>query len=130
VPDREVCTVRRSVTNTPLQALTLLNEPIFVEAARKVAERAYREGGSDTGARLEFLFRLATGRKARAPELSVLRKTFEQMLSQFTADQTGARALLAVGESTSDQAIPVNELAAYAAVANMVLNMDEVITKG
>jgi len=118
------------VTNTPLQALTLLNEPVFVEAARKVAERAYREGGTTPGARLDFMFRLATGRKATEKEMQVLRKTLDGMLSQFASDEKGAGDLLTVGASPRDPSIPVSELAAYTAVANMVLNMDEVITKG
>ncbi len=128
-PDREVCTVRRSVTNTPLQALTLLNDPIFVEASRKLAERSIRESGADPQQRLDFAFRLATGRTPDDQERAILRKTLDRMLAEYRTDTAGAKALLQVGESPSDSSIPASELAAYTAVANMILNMDEVITK-
>jgi hypothetical protein len=129
-PDREFCIVKRSNTNTPLQALTLLNDPIFVEAARKLAERSYREGGNDNGSRLERVFRLSTGRAPLPAEKQVLQTTFDRMLAAYREDEAAAKALLAVGASPCDASIPVSELAAYTAVANMVLNMDEVITKG
>jgi hypothetical protein len=129
-PDREFCVVRRTTTNTPLQALTLLNDPIFVEAARKLAERAIHEAGSAPDARLEFAFRLATGRAPDDEEKRILRKKLDEMLTAYQADITGARLLVKVGASPSDPAIPISELAAYTAVANMILNLDEVITKG
>ncbi len=129
-PDREFCIVRRSTTNTPLQALTLLNDPIYVEAARKLAERSIHEGGQATGDRLAYIFRLATGRTPDDAEKQILRKTFDRMQAAYLSDETGARKFLAVGASPSDSSIPVSELAAFTAVANMVLNMDEVITKG
>jgi hypothetical protein len=129
-PDREFCIVRRSSTNTPLQALTLLNDPIFVEAARKLAERSFHEGGTTAESRLEFAFRLSTGRVPGEQERHVLRKTFDEMLAAYRSDEQGARSLVSVGASISDPSIPVSELAAYTAVANMILNMDEVITKG
>jgi uncharacterized protein DUF1553/concanavalin A-like lectin/glucanase superfamily protein len=128
-PDREVCIVRRAPTNTPLQALTLLNDPIFVEAARKLAERSIHEGGGDADARLAYTFRLATGRKPDAEEELVLRKKLKEMLADFQGDSAGAGALIGVGASPHDTAIPASELAAYTAVTNMILNLDEVITK-
>jgi hypothetical protein len=129
-PDREVCVVRRAPTNTPLQALTLLNDPIFVEAARKLAERSIREGGAGPDARLEFAFRLATGRKPDSEEEQILRKKLDEMLAAFRGDASGANSLVAVGASPRDPSIPIGELAAYTAVTNMILNLDEVITKG
>jgi hypothetical protein len=129
-PDREFCIVRRSSTNTPLQALTLLNDPIFIEAARKLAERSFREGGATVESRLEFAFRVSTGRSPSEQELQILRKTFDGMLAAYRSDEQGARSLIAIGASMSDHSIPVSELAAYTAVANMILNMDEVVTKG
>ena len=93
-PDREFCIVRRSSTNTPLQALTLLNDPIFVEAARKLAERAFREGGTTTESRLEFAFRITTGRAPGEEERRVLRKTLDEMLATYRNDETGARSLV------------------------------------
>jgi hypothetical protein len=129
-PDREFCIVRRSITNTPLQALTLLNDPIFVEAARKLAERSIIEGGSTPAARLTWAFRLAAGRAPDEYEMGVLRKTLQQMLALYREDEKGAETFVSVGASPRDTSIPVVELAAYTAVANMILNMDEVITKG
>ncbi len=129
-PDREFCIVRRSTTNTPLQALTLLNDPIFVEAARKLAERSIKEGGPAPAGRLDLAFRLATGRAPDDQEMVILRKTLDEMLAAYRTDASGAKALLGVGASLADPSIPAGELAAYTAVANMILNMDEVITKG
>jgi Protein of unknown function (DUF1553) len=129
-PDREVCIVRRSITNTPLQALTLLNDPIFVEAARKLAERAIHEGGATPQTRVAFVFRLAVGRAADEREMRILQKSLDQMLAAYRADEPGARSLIAVGAAASDPSISASELAAYTAVANIILNMDEVITRG
>jgi hypothetical protein len=129
-PDREFCIVRRSTTNTPLQALTLLNDPIFIEAARSLAERAIQEGGSTSATRLAFAFRAATGRVPEGDELAVLVAKFEEMLTAYRTDQDGARALISVGAAIRDNSVAVSERAAYTAVANLILNLDEVITKG
>jgi hypothetical protein len=129
-PDREVCIVRRSTTNTPLQALTLLNDPIFVEAARKLAERVVKEGGTAPETRLALGFRLATGRSPNEREMHLLRDSLNAMLAAYRRDEAGARSLLAVGASKPDSSIPAVELAAWTAVANIILNMDETITKG
>jgi hypothetical protein len=129
-PDREVCIVRRSTTNTPLQALTLLNDPIFVEAARKLAERAIHEGGASPASRLAFAFRLATDREPDSSELAILQKKLDEMLAAYRADDKGARSLLSVGAAPGDPAIAAGELAAYTAVMNIILNLDEMITKG
>ncbi len=128
-PDREFCIVRRSNTNTPLQALTLLNDPIFVEAARKLAERAMAQEQS-SAARLALMFQLASGRAPDDQDREILGRSFERMLAAYKADGKAARAFLAVGASPADSSLPAAELAAYAAVANMILNLDEVITKG
>ena len=128
-PDREFCTVRRATTNTPLQALTLLNDPTFVEAARKLAERVIHEGGATADGRLTLAFRLATGRVPDAQERAVLQRKLDEMLADYRGDAKGARALVSVGASQPDAAIAVEELAAYTAVANMILNLDETITK-
>jgi hypothetical protein len=98
-PDREFCIVRRSSTNTPLQALTLLNDPIYVEAAQKLADRATREGGSTVDSRVSYAFRLAAGRTPAADEVAVLTRVLKQ---------PGAT---------------------LATVTAMILNLDEVITK-
>ena len=129
-PDREFCIVRRSTTNTPLQALTLLNDPTFVEASRRLAERSILEGGSKPEARLAFAFRLAVGRAPDEAEMRILRKTLDQMLASYKRDEKSAEAFVSVGSSHREPSIAASELAAYTAVANMILNMDETITKG
>jgi hypothetical protein len=129
-PDREFCIVKRSVTNTPLQALTLLNDPTFVEAGRKLAERSFREGGKTASERLAFMFRSAAGRAATEDEAQILARTYARMLSEFQSDAARAARYLKVGASPADSSIAAAELAAHAAVATMILNMDEVITKG
>ncbi len=129
-PDREVCIVRRSTTNTPLQALTLLNDPIFVEAARKLAERVVTEGGTSPEARLSLAFRLATGHAPNEHELRILLDALDKMLTAFKKDEAGAHRLIEVGAAKSDSSISAVELAAWTAVANIILNMDETITKG
>ena len=129
-PDREFCTVRRSTTNTPLQALTLMNDPTFVEAARKLAERALREAGSAPGERAAFLFEIAAGRLPNSDESRILEESLSRLRESFAASAEEANALLSVGSSPRDAAIDAAELAAYAALANLILNLDEVITKG
>jgi hypothetical protein len=128
-PDREFCIVKRSMTNTPLQALTLLNDPTFVEAGRKLAERSFHEGGKTASERLAFMFRVGAGRAVTEDEAQILARTYGRMLSEFQSDAAGAAKYLTVGASPPDRSIAPAELAAQAAVATMILNMDEVITK-
>jgi hypothetical protein len=128
-PDREFCIVRRSSTNTPLQALTLLNDPIFVEAARKMAERVIRDGGATPESRLRFAYRLAAGRWPDDQDLAILRRTLDRASEAYQADPKAAAELLAIGEAPRDSALNALEVAAYTAVTNVVLNLDETITK-
>ncbi len=128
-PDREVCTVRRSRTNTPLQALVLMNDPTYVEASRKLAERMMRQA-TTTDERIAFAFRLATARRPEAKEVDVLRRVFHRQLERFRKDTKAAQRLLAVGESARDERLPAAELAAWTTVASVILNLDETITKG
>jgi hypothetical protein len=128
-PDREFCSVRRSRTNTPLQALVLLNEPGYLEAARQLGTRMLREGGADDTARVAFAFRLATGRVPRAEETRVLASTMEKLRADFSAHPNDAASVLKVGASPVDPALPAPELAAASAVASMILNLDETLTK-
>jgi hypothetical protein len=128
-PDREFCIVRRSNTNTPLQALTLLNEPGFLEAARKLAERAWTQGGKTDDTRLGFAFLLATGREADPGELSTLRDLLNRMRREYSGAPSRSSELLSIGFTPAASTIPAEELAAFASVANVILNLDEVITK-
>lgn len=129
-PDREFCVVRRSVTNTPLQALTLLNDPIFVEAARKLAERAIGEAGRSVGERIAFAFQLSAGRLPDEKEMASLQRTYDKLLTAYRLDSQAAEALMKVGASAYDSAVDRAELAALASVASLILNLDEVVTKG
>jgi hypothetical protein len=128
-PDREKCTARRAFTNTPLQALTLMNDPTYVEAARALAQRTLLEGGKDRNDRIAYAFRLATARKPSRKEKKVLRQLLEERLAEFTRDRQAATKLLSVGESRRDKRLDVAELAAWTTVASAMLNLDETITK-
>jgi hypothetical protein len=128
-PDREKCTARRALTNTPLQALALMNDPTYVEAARALAQRALLEGGTDARSRLAYAFRLATARKPSGKEARVLRTLLDQRLATFRADRAGALALLAVGESPRDRSLDPVELAAWTTVASVIFNLDETVSK-
>src|SRR3954471_19699247 len=128
-PDREKCTARRAQTNTPLQALVLLNEPTFVEASRVLAQRALVEGGKDATARISYAFRLATARNPTTQEIKVLRTLLDGRLDAYRRDRPGAMKLLAVGESPRNPRLDVAELAAYTTVASVIFNLDETITK-
>src|SRR5262245_49617883 len=126
---RESCTVRERRTNTPLQALNLMNDVVYVEAARVLAERVIREGGASADERLRFAFRLATSRPPNAMEIEALRENWQAQLEYFTKNSAKAEALLKVGEKPADATLNQTELAAYAMVASLILNLDEVITQ-
>jgi len=129
-PDRETCTVRRARTNTPLQALVLLNDPTYVEAARKLAERIMSEAGPTADERIALAFRLATARQPSANELAVLKQTFKDQWAFFRADAGAAAKLLKVGEAPRNEKLDAAELAAWTTVASVILNLDETVTKG
>lgn len=128
-PAREVCTVKRSRTNTPLQALALLNEITYVEAARKLGERMLTEGGSSAEERLTYGFRLATARRPTNDELQVLVDGLNEDLARFQRAPETATQYLSVGTSKSPESLRPTELAAYALTANVLLNLDEVVTR-
>jgi hypothetical protein len=128
-PARQVCTVRQSRTNTPLHALTLMNDTIYVEAARKFAERIMKEGGKTPEQRLAYAFRLATARPPSAAEQTVLVAGLERALKHYQRERETALKLLSVGESKRDERLDVAELAAYTAVANTIMSLDEVVTR-
>ena len=128
-PDREFCTVQRSITNTPLQALTLMNDPTFVEASRKLAERVLRESGPNQSERLVHLFELVMSRSPTDDEQRVLDETLREILASLSAEGADPSGFLAVGASAPTAGLDVRELAAYAMVASMLLSADEAITK-
>jgi hypothetical protein len=128
-PSREVCAVRRSRTNTPLQALALLNDTIFVESARKLAERAMNEGGVKPADRITHAFRLAVARKPSDKELKILLDGFNAHLATYFSDPDSAAKFVTVGESQKNPNLDARELAAYTAVSSVILNMDQTITR-
>jgi len=126
---REVCIVRTERTNTPLQALTLLNNVTFVEAARFLAERMLREGGSTAEEQLAFGFRLLTGRPPHTGELATLQTAHNTFLRKYRSEPEAAKQLLAVGEAKRDESWDPAEHAAMTMAASLILNLDETITK-
>ena len=129
-PNRELCTVQRPRTNTPLQALVLLNDPVYIEAARVLAQRTMKEGGSTPPDRLAYAFRLCTARTPSDRELDVLLRHYHQQLDNYRKDPKAAAALIRVGESPRPAGLDDAELAAWTAIGNILLNLDETITKG
>jgi len=128
-PSREVCTFFRQHTQTPLQSLVLMNDPAFVEAARGLAERVLREEPKSVDKRLVRAFRHTLGRPPQVDEVGVLQKIYAQQLANFRQDSDAANALLKVGESPLPEKANPAELAAMTAVANVLLNLNETITK-
>ena len=124
---REACTVRETRTDTPLQALDLMNDPAYVEAARALAGRMIREGGATAESRISFAFRLATARRPRAAELAILLESFHRSLDRFRTDPPAAIKL--ASEAESDAKLDVSDRAAYTSVASLILNLDETVTK-
>jgi hypothetical protein len=126
---REVCTAKRETTSTPLQALVLLNDPQFVEAARVIAEKLVRKHPDDVDARIVTAFRLATGRAPDERETKTLRELYDAELRRFDGDRRAAARLLNVGEYPADPRLPSYQVAATAIVASTVMNLDEFVTK-
>jgi mono/diheme cytochrome c family protein len=128
-PDREKCTARRAQTNTPLQALALLNDPTYVEASRALAERTLLEGGTDDANRVTYAFQRVLARRPSANEIDVLRSFLDVRRKGFRQDRQSALKLVAVGESPRNARLDVGELAAWTTVASVILKLDVAITK-
>jgi Protein of unknown function (DUF1553) len=129
-PSRESCQVRRERTNTPLQALLMLNEPQFIEAARGLAERTLRESGKAADDRLKFMFRLLTSRLPDGQELTELRSALNDLTSHYGKEPEAAKQLITNAETKPDPRLNPGELAAWTMIANAILNLDEAITRG
>jgi hypothetical protein len=128
-PNREECTSARPRTNTPLQALVTLNDPTFIEAARVFAEKILTQGPKDHDERLAFAFRSATCRFPNHAELKVLRARYKLQYDRFRTDPDAASKLISVGQYPRDGALDVPEHAAWTVLTNMLLNLDEVLTR-
>jgi len=127
--NREACVVRETRTDTPLQALNLMNDVTFLEAARFIGQRMLKEGGTTPDARLRFGFRLVTGRFPSTAEQAVLNGSLQFHRAYFDGKPKEAAAYLSQGESPADPKLDPVELAAYASVGSLLLNLDEAITK-
>jgi hypothetical protein len=128
-PTREVCTVRRERTDTPLQALVTLNDPQFVEAARHLAQTAMKDGGPNCTGRLDAMARRVLARPLQADESRLFVAEFQDLLGYYRGHAQDAKNLLAIGESKADASLDVSTLAAWTMVANSLLNLDEVLNK-
>ena len=126
---RETCVVRHNLTNTPLQALDLMNNVTFVEAARVLAQRMMKESGTTPEERIAFAFRLATARLPNSTESNLLLDSFHYQLDNFKTKPDTALKYLSQGEYPRDERLDVSELAAYSSVASLILNLDETVTK-
>ncbi|NIP93224.1 MAG: DUF1553 domain-containing protein, partial [Akkermansiaceae bacterium] len=128
-PPRESCVVRRERTNTPLQALLLMNDPQYFEAARHFAQRALTEGGPTPQARLDWIFEVAVSRPPTTNELGILHDAYLDHAREFAADPARARKVITVGEMPLPAGINDAELATWTILANLVMNLDEFLCK-
>ena len=126
---REACVVRETRTNTPLQALDLMNDVTYLEASRKLAERVMKERRTGSEERIALAFRLATARLPNPLEATVLHDALSSYLDEYKTNPDAARKYLSQGESPRDEELDASELAAYSTLASLILNMDETITK-
>ena len=126
---RNVCKVRLGATNTPLHALTTLNDPTYIEAARTLAEHALREGGPEPEKRVAFAFRRVLARWPDAAETQLLRASYDKQLAKFSADPKAAETFLTTGATPRDPALDAPQYAALTAVCLGILNLDETLTK-
>jgi hypothetical protein len=128
-PTREFCMTQRAKTSTPLQSLVLMNDPVFVEAARAMAQRILSfPNDLDQSQRLELAWRLALARRPLPQELAILTRTLEQQQLTYKVDPSAAKALASVGDLERPKAIDDVELAAWTALCNVLLNLNETIS--
>ena len=125
---RQTCEVKPNLTNTPLHALTTLNETTYVEAARVLAERGILRHENDTR-RLQWIFQCLTGRAPEQRELELLARRLTEYRQRYTQDQAAASELLSVGESDRDPSLTPADHAAFTALTNMLFNLDEVLVR-
>jgi hypothetical protein len=128
-PSRDECTANRAPSNTPLQALTLLNDPSYVEAARALAAKIMREGGKSPADKIKWAFARALARPPQAAEAKLLQGLLEKQRTRYQHDEAAARELIAIGASPVAKDLPPAELAAWTSVARAILNLHETITR-
>jgi hypothetical protein len=128
-PSREECTADRPRSNTPLQALVLLNDPSYIEAARVLAERTLSQDLKNDASQVNWLLQTTLNRSPRVEELELLTQLLDNHRSQYSSDLDAARKLIAVGEKPADKRFDAAELAAWTSVTRTVLNLHETITR-
>ncbi len=129
-PSREKCVVKRQRTNTPLQALVTLNDPQFIEASRHLAARILREGGDTDADKLEFAWKLVTARAPSMSKIQTLKDLLDDQLKLFKSEPVKAKQHLEVGDTERDASLDQTQHAAWTVIANLLLNMDEALTRG
>ncbi len=129
VANRQQCTVKTGITNTPLQALVTLNDVTYVEAARSLAERMIQQGGATDAERIAHGFRLCTARPPTEKEAALLQSALARFRQDFAGANEAAQKLISTGESTPDANLPAPELAAHTSLALLLLNLDETLSK-
>jgi hypothetical protein len=128
-PNREVCTVRRIRTNTPLQALVTLNDPVYIEAAQALARKVVTAGGTTPAERAGYAFRICLARPPHAEELARLVRLYEQTAARFEKSPEEARRLATEPIGPAPKDLDVAQLAAWTVVGNVLLNLDETLMK-
>ncbi len=128
-PSREVCTVRRERTNTPLQALVTLNDPQFVEAARRLAENAMKAGGKEETKIVDFIVGRVLARSPIDREREIILTSKKDLMAYYVDHKADAKLLIGVGDSKADASLVVDELAAWTLVCNQIMNLDEALNK-
>ena len=128
-PSRQECTAERATSNTPMQALTLLNDPTYVETARVFASRIINEGGETPTERINWAYHWVLSRLPQPKELEIMNALYEKHLTEFTGNLEAAEALVTTGEAAATEAVEQNQLAAWTSVARVILNLHETITR-
>ena len=128
-PSRQECTAERATSNTPMQALTLLNDPTYVEAARVFATRIISEGGESVADRINWAYQSALSRMPQPKELEIMTSLYEKHQAEYTANLDAAGALATIGEAPSTNDVESAELAAWTSVGRVILNLHETITR-
>ncbi|MEX0726838.1 MAG: DUF1553 domain-containing protein, partial [Planctomycetaceae bacterium] len=129
-PSREICTVRRIVTNTPLQAFVTMNDPVYVETSQALARRIISEGGETTESRIAFSLELCLCRPAQPEQIAAVQRLFESEKAHYEQDQTAATQLATDPLGSLPEGADAAEYAAWTVIGNVLLNMDGVLTKG
>jgi hypothetical protein len=128
-PERYFCVVKRQKTSTPLQSLVMMNDPQYNEAARKLAERMMREGGTTPEGRITLAYKAMESRYPRKEEINILKEMYQEELKDIQKHPKRVKELLSIGESKIDKSLNQNELAANTVLAMTLINFDGTVVK-